>query len=662
MRRRFRWLLRPLCLLAGMLAPAVSMAADAPAWMHALVGVGLPAHDDKTNAIELYSEVQLTVQPNGKIVRLDRYAYLILRPDGEGWGVVRRDFDDQSRITDMRAWCIPANGKDYALKDRDAVEAALPGIENGELVTDERSKLMRIPAATPGNIVGYEVVQEQRPYVEDAEWRLQDSIPVRETHYTLQLPPGWDYKAIWINHPEIAPTATGPGQWTWVATNLPPIRIEKSMPPFQGVAARMVLALIPPKGSVPALLTWKDIGTWHLGLVGDRDKASPEIRQRVSELAPAGANKLAAMRALASFVQKEIRYVAIELGIGGYQPHPAAEVYLHRYGDCKDKATLLHAMLNEIGIRSYLVIINTVRGSVTVDTPPNLGFNHVILAIQLPPELAAPELLATTVHPQLGRLLFFDPTDYLTPLGSLAGGLQANTALLVAPDGGELVTLPQLPGDSSSLRRTGTLVLDEKGTLSGDVREVSVGDPAAVQRYELRNVAGDADRIKPVEGRLADSLTDFRILKAAVLNLGAPELPFEWRYSLEAEHYAKFAGNLMLVRPRVIGSEASGLLETREPRENAIEFEGPRLDSDTFDIALPPGYEVDELPPPLDVDIKFAAYHSSTRLTGRTLHFSRTLEIKQLSVPVSKAAELKDFYRTIWSDERRTAVLRPMAH
>jgi transglutaminase-like putative cysteine protease len=655
-------MLRALCVIAALLPAQNVQAADAPAWMHALVGASVPPHDDKTNAVQLYAEVLLTVQPNGRMIRLERYAYLILRPDGEGWGVVRRDFDDQSRITDMHAWCVPASGKDYVVKDRDAVEAALPGIENGELVTDVRSRLMRIPAATPGNIVGYEITQEQRPYFEDAEWRLQDSVPVRETHYTLQLPPGWDYKAIWINHPEIAPIAVGPGQWTWTAGNLPAVRLEDNMPPWQGIAARMVVALIPPKGAAPALLTWQDIGAWHHGLVGDRDVASAEIRQRVSELAPAGASKLASVRALGAFVQKEIRYVAIELGIGGVQPHPATEVFQHRYGDCKDKATLLRAMLTEVGVNSYYVIINTVRGSVTMDTPPNLGFNHVILAIQLPPGLVAPELIATVDHPKLGKLLFFDPTDDLTPLGSLAGGLQSNTALLVTPDGGELVTLPQLPGSTSALKRAGTLVLDEQGTLSGDVREVSIGDPAAVQRYGLRNAAGDADRIKPVEARLADSLTDFRILKASVLNLAAPELPFEWHYTLEAEHYAKFAGDLMLVRPRVLGSEASGLLETREPRENPIEFEGPRLDSDSFDITFPAGYEVDELPPPLDLDIKFAAYHSSTKVAGRTLHFGRTLEIKQLSVPVSKAGELKEFYRQIWNDERRTAVLRPVAH
>ena len=296
------------------------------------------------------------------------------------------------------------------------------------------------------------------------------------------------------------------------------------------------------------------------------------------------------------------------------------------------------------------------------NTPPSLAFNHVILAIQLPAGAGTPELLSYYEHPKLGKLLIFDPTDEFTPLGRLSGSLQANTGLLVLPDGGELATLPQLRGDTTGVNRTATLALDGKGQLSGEVREIRVGDSAAVERYELRNAAANDDRIKPMERRLADSLSDFTILQASVLNLTALDQPFEWRYTLEAQRYAKFAGDLMLVRPRVLGTKASGLLETREARENPIEFEGPRLDSDSFEIALPAGFEVDELPPPLDVDIGFAAYHSKTLAIGRTLRYTRTFEIKQLSVPVSKVGDLKEFYRQIASDERRTAVLRLIAH
>ena len=124
-------------------------------------------------------------------------------------------------------------------------------------------------------------------------------------------------------------------------------------------------------------------------------------------------------------------------------------------------------------------------------------------------------------------------------------------------------------------------------------------------------------------------------------------------------NYAKLAGNLLLVRPRVLGSKSSGVLETKEPRKFPLEFEGPSRDTDTFDITLPQGYEVDELPPPTDADYSFGSYHSKTEASGQTLHYTRALEIKELSVPVGKMEELRKFYRMIAADERNTAVLKP---
>ena len=101
-------------------------------------------------------------------------------------------------------------------------------------------------------------------------------------------------------------------------------------------------------------------------------------------------------------------------------------------------------------------------------------------------------------------------------------------------------------------------------------------------------------------------------------------------------------------------------METKEPRKFPVEFAGPERDTDTFEITLPAGYEVDDLPPPVDVDYGYANYHSKTDLTGNVIHYTRTFEVKDLSVPVTKAEELKKFYRIIANDERNTAVLKPV--
>jgi len=628
--------------------------------MHALVNAQLPQHDEKTDAVLLYSERNIAVESQQKIRISVRQAYKILRPGGRERGYAFVPFSSPSeRVTGLRGWSIPAQGKDYEVRDKEAVEVSIPKIEGSELITDEKAKGIRIPAADPGNIVGYEYEIEEQPLVLQDSWFFQDVIPVREAHYSLELPAGWEYKAAYRNHAELKPARNG-NRWEWTLSDVAGIRQESEMPPLPGVAGAMIVYLFPPGGpGNKGFTNWQEMGTWYRELTRGRTDASPEINKKAGELTAAALTPVDKMRAIAQFVQHDIRYVAIELGIGNMQPHPAADVFSHRYGDCKDKATLMAALLRAAGIDSYYVVINSERGSVGPDTPAyGSGFNHVILAIQLPGRPSDPSLAATLEDPRLGTLLFFDPTNDVVPFGQIGGYLQENYGLLVAPEGGELVELPRLAARLNKIERSGTLSLDTEGTLTGTITEQRLGDRAWQERMRLLHLTNNADRIKPIEALLAGSLSSFHITRALLVNLQATDQPFGFNYSFEAARYAKNAGGLLLVRPRVLGIEADGILETSEPRRFPIEFDGPAEDTDTFEITLPPGYVVDDLPPPVDADFSFASYHSKTEVKGNVIGYTRRFEIKELSVPVSKADDLKRFYRIIAGDERNTAVLR----
>src|ERR1700690_1233064 len=165
-------------------------AGDAPGWMHAVANAPLPPHDEKTDAVLLYAEDVTMVQPDGKFKNIERRVYKILRPGGRDYGIVFGYFDSNHKITGMRGWCIPAQGKDYEVKDKEAIEVSLAGVEYSDLITDQKDKVLRIPAADPGNVVGYELETEERPYILQDRWDFQESVPVREARYTLQLPSG----------------------------------------------------------------------------------------------------------------------------------------------------------------------------------------------------------------------------------------------------------------------------------------------------------------------------------------------------------------------------------------------------------------------------------------------------------------------------------------
>jgi len=633
---------------------------DAPQWMHALVSAPLPSYDQKTDAVLLYSETSVTVLSADKIKTNVREAYKILRPNGREHGTVGVYFNPQRKIKSLHGWCIPAQGKDYEVKDKDAVDKSFSG--GGILVDDVKFRILEIPAPEPGNIVGYEYEVEEQPFFLQDIWYFQELDPVRESHFSLQLPASWEFKVSWLNHAEARPTEAGNNTWRWTVNDIKDLRREPDMPPLHGVSGQMIVSFFPPGGRpLNGFAAWDDMGKWYGNLASGRTDASAQIKQEVTALTASKKTSLEKMQALAEFMQHDIRYVGIELGIGSWQPHAAPDVFLHRYGDCKDKATLMRSMLREMGIESYYVVINTRRGAITRETPPHNAFNHVITAIKLPDGLADSSLVSTVQHPKLGRLLFFDPTDEMTPFGQIKGDLQANYALLVSPNGGELVQLPQQPSNMNSIERTGRLTLDPMGRLKGEVKEVRLGGRAWSERWALRAVTKDTDRIKPIETLLAGSLSNFHVTRATINNLQHTDRPFGFEYSFESDNYAKNAGNLLLVRPRVLGIKSQALLETKEPRKFAIEFEGPSRDTDTFEITIPPGYEVDDLPPPVDADYGFASYHSKTEVKGNVIDYTRTFEVKELSVPVAKAEDLRKFYRIIAGDERNTVVLKTAA-
>jgi hypothetical protein len=656
-----RWALAVLWIIGWLtlFAPQAAAGGGGPQWLHGLIEAQLPDYDEKTDAVLLYSDTRVTVLSVDRIRTHIVEAYKILRPGGRERGTLSVYFNPRRKITNLHGWCIPQQGKVYEVKEKDAVDVAAP-FDGGELVSDIKYKVLQIPAPDPGNIVGYEYDVEEQPFWLQDTWNFQQIDPVRESHFSLQLPQGWEYKASWSSYSEVKPIAGAENELQWVVTDVKAIRPEPEMPPVSGVTGQMIVSFFPPgeNSRRNEFGSWQSMGKWYQSLIETQIAPSDAIKREVNELVERQTTPVSKMQAIADFLQHKVRYVAISLGIGGWQSHSSQEVFVNGYGDCKDKVTLMKTMLREIGVDSYHVVINDERGSIAADSPAHNAFNHAILAIRLPEELNDPALIAVAHYPGLGRILFFDPTDEMTPFGQVRGQLQANYGLLVWPDGGRLVQIPQQPPAANSIHREGKLALRSTGTLTGDIEETRLGDRASSERWRLREVQKSADRIKPFESLLAGSLSGFRILKASMTNLQSADRPFVLNYTFESDGYAKKVGDILLVRPRVLGSKGSSILESKDLRRYPVEFDGPFQDSDNFEIELPSGYEVDELPPMTNLDYSFASYHSKTESVGRSIRYTRTMEVKELTVPVEKMDELKKFYRVIATDERSTAILK----
>jgi len=612
-------------------------AASSPAWVHAVTAQPEPPQVAGTAAVVLSDSTLLTVAPSGEVTTLRRRVVKVLTAAGRDHAYGFVAFDDNTKLRSLEAWSIDPSGKVRNVRERDAVETSAASFE---VFTDTRMKFLDIPSEV-GSVVAYEYETRERPYEPGSVWRFQEEVPVLQARLEVRLPEGWSVEDHWFNYARTEPA----GRAVWELRNVPALIDEPEMPAARALAGWMGVQW---NGS----RTWRDVGAWFNGLAAERLMATAALQTKSRELTAGASDPI---RALARFAQRDVRYVAVEIGIGGYQPHPAGEIFANRYGDCKDKATLLRSMLKQIGVDARYVVVNTTRGMVEPSFATIASFNHVITAIPITKERAA-GLGAVIDHPTLGRLLIFDPTSTTTPYGELPPSLQASRGLLITDGGGELIDLPGHAPEASALRRTARLALDEDGTLHGTVEETRTGDMAARMRAELQalNVAG---RVQFIEETLASHLASQTAADVKVEHLDEPEADLVIRYSLVSRGYAKRVADMILVRPRVLGAKGGVAVATADRKQGYV-TEGPSLQTDEVEITVPATLKLDELPHGVELTTPHVRYTSASSFDKGVLRYRRNYAMKVYAVERDAIPALNAAFAKIGADERASAVFK----
>jgi hypothetical protein len=641
--------------LASVCAWALAAAAapvSVPDWVKQAAAETLPTYPSDTPAVVLVEETTLTVQPDGHAVQRVRRVVRILRQQGRIYGEVAVPFRPETKVNYLHVWSIGPDGHEYALKDNEIGEV---GTESwGILYQDQRMKVAAAAARDPKAVIAYEYEQRVAPYMFEDTWEIQESIPKHRERYTLQLPQGWESKISWHQHAPVEPSSSG-GQLQWELHDVPALDLTDvpAAPAPQVLEARAVISYFG-GGNARTSGDWRAIGAWYQQLAQDRAKASPELAAKAQELVAGKTDFADTAQAIGEFVQQHIRYVAIEIGIGGYQPHAAADIFHSRSGDCKDKATLLAAMLSSVGIRSTWVLVDSERGFVTPEVPSVDG-NHAIAAIELPSGYQSDRLHSVVTAKSGKRFLIFDPTWEFTPFGSLEWNLQGGYGILVDGADSQLIRLPKLAPELNTVARTAHFTLESDGTLSGNVTERRSGDIAS-HRRSLYQLHSEKDQRQEMQKILGPDLGSFTLGTATAENAALLTKDFVQQYAINVPLYARHSGPLLLVRPRVLGTDSMRL--DRKIRLYPIELGATRTVKDEFDVDLPAGYVVDELPEPVKLDVGFAAYQSRTEMRGNTLHYAREYVVRELELDPTRYQALQNLIGEIEQDERSQAVLK----
>ncbi|MBV9180289.1 MAG: DUF3857 domain-containing protein, partial [Acidobacteria bacterium] len=639
---------------ASLLVQARESAVNIPQWMRQAASRPLATYPAETKAVVLLDQTDYNVTGPGECVEHTRWVAKILRPEGRSLGHLAVDLRQGEKLNSIHAWTLDSSLHQYELKAKDFIERSL---SSDELYSDIKLFTAEAPAPDPGSILAFEFEARRHPIFNQINQFLAQPHPVRELEISLTLPPGWEARDSYSDQIGLVRAAAGTNGWHWTAHDLEGIQDEPQMPPKSALLDRLSITYFQPgnqDASFSRAGSWNALGEWYSRLTEGRSQPTPEIRLQVERLTAGKTDFDSKLRALTAFVQSEIRYVAIEIGIGGYQPHPAAEIFSHRYGDCKDKATLLASMLELAGIHTQYVLIDSDRGFVNAAVP-SIWFDHVITAIEIPESASRSHYDALVTAKSGKRYLLFDPTDEYTPVGGLSPELQASDALLVTAGAGELLRTPLLPPESNRILRTGHFVLAENGGITGEVTEERHGDPATRERMSLQ-YADQRQRMNEFEGWLARSVQGFSLDSVDILKATLAPEDFTIRYKFTAPQYAQLRGPLMLVRPRVLDEKA--LLIEHKPRRYPIALPRTAHEVDIYEIELPAHYQIDDLPDPVRIDVGFASYQSSIQVEGLKLRYRREYVVRDLMVPSGQYEQWTRLEGMIGADEAAAVVLK----
>ena len=383
---------------------------------------------------------------------------------------------------------------------------------------------------------------------------------------------------------------------------------------------------------ISSFQSWDEVGRWYDELQKERVKPDAEIRAKAVELTRSAIDDTAKVRAIYHYVSTKFRYIGIDFGIGRYQPHKASEVLDNQYGDCKDKHTLMAALLAAVGIKAEPALISTVH-ELDPDVPTPGQFNHVV-----------------TVVPLANQEIWLDTTTEVAPFAHLVSALRGKQALVISEDKpATLETTPANPPfrELAHFSLVGKLSAD--GTLDAKVERSARGDIEILLRTGFRRLPQSQwpDLIQTISYStgFAGSIDD-----VVVSPPEDTDTPFQMSYSYNRKDYSGWKDKqitppLPLTKLFTFTNEGEQPIDPvwlGAPGEMVLEAK----------IELPKGY-VAKTPGPMDIVRDFAEYHSKCEVKDGVMTAERRFIVKKSEVPVTLYEAYKSLEKSVRGDEDR---------
>ncbi len=526
--------------------------------------------------------------------------------------------------------------------DADMQDLPSPVAREAPVYSDFREKHITVPGLQPGQELEYSIViRTEKPLLPNHFWmeyafekqtivldeQLEINLP-REREIKLKTLPGFE--------PVISDQG-GRRSYRWKSSNLQrESDADKKKKPKTPKPER-------PDIELSTLRSWDEVGRWYWELQKDRITPTPAVRAKAAELVRGKKTELEKIEALYDFVATNFHYVSLSFGLGRYQPHPAGEILGNRYGDCKDKHTLLASLLQSVGLAAYPALINSSR-AIDPEVPAPSQFDHVI-----------------TVVPLKDEYIWMDTTTEVAPFRLLAVSLRDKKALVIPSD--RPASLVQTPADPPFPNRQLMEVegkISELGKLEATVRQTARGDNELALRAAFRRTPSSQWK------ELVQTLDAFYGMPGEVSEVKAGDpaqtsKPFHFEYRVAQPNYLDWSARKTqpaLFLPLLGLPEAD--TETTEKDAEPLHLGAPGETDVRLKLELPRRY-LARAPVPVTVKRDYGEYRSTYSVEENRVTAERVLVTRLSELPAERARDYLAFRRAVHSDEEQKLQLETTA-
>ncbi|MHB9110139.1 MAG: DUF3857 domain-containing protein, partial [Armatimonadota bacterium] len=568
----------------------------------------------------------------------------------ESWGVVYPDYATEMRERLIMKVFDKAGVESYdefsignpTATSRDTIERARLIKADGDIEdwTDEADGLtVSFPSLAPGDVIDVTCRIEDYPggalnrhFWSECQFTIA-GLPIELSRYILITPP--DMPLALNTHGAVPePAVTDVEGWRirdWRVEKIPVEVSEYGAPGDRDVESWLDISTVP---------SWREISSWYRDLAGPRCQPDNAVRAKAAELTKDAGSEEEKIRALVDYVSQEIRYQSTPFRLSAYIPTEGKQVMREGYGDCKDKAALLAALLAAVGIKADLALLNP-RSDGLTPMLPSPRFTHVI----------------NRIHTANGPL-WVDATAEHQPYGMLPFEDQGVWALIVDAETGELAQTPVASATALRSDFRYELSLDDEHRLQGTLSLQAMGEMGGMLRAVVTEVP-ESDRemmLRAIGGKLLPGVTHD---SGSLENLEARDKPMVVHLKFHADHYSASVATFEVFRlPWRLGSGEFETLFSSKERKQDLELAGAGGgERSTLRLQLPAGYTLKELPPVNERATPWGSYRISYRMDGATLIAEAERTLTALRIPAKDFPQFREFIRAFKEEEKRQIVL-----